>query len=92
MLAELTSYAAYTHPGWGDGAGGWRGDGPGWWLVFPITFLVLVLGVAGYLIYRNSSGQTTRRAAERTLAERYASGEISEEELRQRRAVLRERR
>jgi putative membrane protein len=84
MLTELTSHAAYAH-------GAWDGGGPGWWLVFPILFWALVLGAAGYLIYRRSPGPSARAAAERTLAERYARGEISEDELKQRRAVLRGR-
>jgi putative membrane protein len=45
--------------------------------------------VVGYLVYRRSPKQQARSAAERTLAERYARGEITEEELRQRREVLR---
>jgi putative membrane protein len=91
MLAVLAGHLAYAPPGWGDGQGAWDGGGPGWWLAFPITFWVLVLAAAGYLIYRRSPGQSARRAAEHTLAQRYASGEISEEELRQRRAGLRGR-
>jgi putative membrane protein len=89
MLAGLTSYAAYahSHPGWGR----WDGGGPGWWLIFPILFWVLVLSAVGYLIYRGSPGRSARAAAERTLAEQYARGEITEQELRQRRAVLRGR-
>jgi putative membrane protein len=91
MLAGLMSYAAYAdaHPGWGDGHGHWNGGGPGWWLIFPILFWVFALSAVGYLIYRRSPAQSARSAAERTLAERYARGEISEEELKQRRAVLR---
>ena len=86
MVAQLASYAVAAYPGWGHGPGA---RGPGWWLIFPIMFWVLVLSVAGYLIYRRSPKQQARSAAERTLAERYARGEISEEELRQRRDVLR---
>lgn len=86
MVAQLATYAVYAYPGWGHGPGA---GGPGWWLVFPIVFWALVLSVVGYLIYRRSPKQQARSAAERTLAERYARGEISEEELRQRRTVLR---
>jgi len=71
------------------GHGPWDGGGPGWWLVFPIVFWTVALTVAGYLIYRRSPAQAARGAAERTLADRYARGEISADELRQRRAVLR---
>jgi putative membrane protein len=81
MFAELV---AHGHGPWTDG-------GPGWWLVFPIAFWVVVLSVVGYLIYRASPRRSARGAAEHTLAERYARGEISEEELKQRRTVLRGR-
>jgi putative membrane protein len=80
MVAQMMNYTA-------DGP--WHGGGgPGWWLVFPIAFWVLVLAVGGYLIYRGSARPSARRTAERTLAERYARGEIGEDELRQRRAAL----
>src|SRR5262245_5165659 len=86
MSAQLASYTAYAHPGWGYGP--WVG-GHDWWLIFPILFWALVLSAAGYVIYRRSPTQQARSAAERTLAERYARGEISEEELRQRRNAVR---
>jgi len=86
MVAQLASYAVAAYPGWGHGPGT---GGPGWWLIFPILFWALVLSVVGYLIYRRSPKQQARSAGERALAERYARGEISEEELRQRRSVLR---
>lgn len=91
MVTTMTVLAGYAaqHPGWGDGHAGWGGGGPGWWLVFPILFWALVLSVLGYLLYRWSAGPSARRAAERRLAERFAGGEISEDELRHRRAVLR---
>ena len=88
MTAQLASYAVYVHPDWRHGP--WAGE-PGWWLIFPILFWTLVLSVAGYLIYRRTPRQQARTAAERTLAERYARGEIGEEELRQRRIVVRTR-
>ncbi|HEX6077005.1 MAG TPA: SHOCT domain-containing protein [Micromonosporaceae bacterium] len=87
MLALLGNHPVLAHPhpgGWGGYSGG-----PGWWLVFPILFWVLVLSGIGYLVYRRSPGRVARDSAERTLADRYARGEISEDELRQRRTVLR---
>jgi len=65
------------------------GGGPGWWLVFPIVFWALVAAGVGFLIYRGSPRRSARAAAERTLAERYARGEIDADELRQRRDALR---
>ncbi|MDQ7907111.1 SHOCT domain-containing protein [Phytohabitans sp. ZYX-F-186] len=87
MMAELASYAAYAHPGPGWDGDGW--DGPGWWVLVPIAFWVVVLSAVGYLIYRFSPRRAARTAAERTLAERFARGEIDAEELEQRRSVLR---
>jgi len=85
MLAQLSTYAA--DPAWHNGP--WNHGGPGWWLVFPIVFWVLVLSVIGYVIWHRSPRQTARHAAEQTLAQRYARGEIDEHELRERRANLR---
>jgi putative membrane protein len=91
MLTQLASYPAYAyqHVGWGDGSGHWNG-GPGWWLVFPIVFWVLLLSTIGYFVYRKSPKQSARAAAERTLADRYARGEIDADELSQRRKVIRD--
>ena len=87
MMTELAVQALSSHPypGFADGGG------PGWWLVFPIAFWILVISTVGYLNYRRTPARVARGAAERTLAERYARGEISEDEWRQRRAVLRGR-
>jgi putative membrane protein len=79
MLAEFATY----------GPGPWHDGGPGWWLVFPIAFWAIVAAVIGYVVYRRSPRPAARAAAERTLAERYARGEIGEEELRERRRALR---
>ena len=88
MLADAITVAV-ADPGWGREYGPWHGGGPGWWLIFPILFWVLVLSAAGYLLYRRSSGRVARVDAEHILAERYARGEIDENELQQRRAGLR---
>ena len=80
----MMTYLA-DHPGWHSG---WSG-GPGWWIVVPILFWAIVLGAGGYLIYRRGPKPSARAAAERTLAERFARGEIDADELRERRSVLR---
>jgi putative membrane protein len=84
MLAELARWG-------GPGPGPWHDGGPGWWLIVPILLWVVVLATAGYLIYRRSPRQAARGAAERTLADRFARGEIGADELRERRAELRRR-
>ncbi len=69
--------------------GPWHnGDGPAWWPVFPIGFAVfwlLVLG-GGFLLWRRTRSGS---GAEAVLAERFARGEIGEDEYRERLAVLR---
>jgi putative membrane protein len=89
MLGQFASTAAvaYQHPGW---HGAWNG-GPGWWLVFPVLFWVLVLSAVGYLLYRRSPRQAARSAAERTLAERFARGDIDADEWRERRNAIRDK-
>lgn len=86
MLAQAMTHGAYAHPAWGNGPGPWT---PGWWLIFPVLFWLLVLLLVGYLIHRGSPAPSARRAAQRVLAELYARGEISDDELKHRRAVLR---
>ena len=69
-------------------------DGPGaWWPIFPILWLLVIVGIV-YAITRFGrrrwdSGGT--RSGETKLAERYAAGDIDEQEYRERLAVLREK-
>jgi putative membrane protein len=66
--------------------GPWHDHAPAWWPVFPIgfgLFWLLVIGGGLYLLAKRPKGP------ERTLAERYARGEIDEEEYRERLGVLR---
>ncbi len=76
----------------------WDGDdhmGGGWWWVMGIGWLVFLLLIAllGYLLIRHltrpgTEGQV-RSTAEDVLAERFARGEIDEDEYRRRRDALR---
>ena len=69
--------------------GGWNGPGP-WWPIFPLFWLLLFGGIALALFRgRRSWGPPhMRHSAEGLLAERYARGEISDEEYRERLSVL----
>ncbi|MFC7405908.1 SHOCT domain-containing protein [Georgenia alba] len=74
--------------GWGHhGAGG----GPGWWIAFPIAWFLLLAGgiTAIVLTARRRHRLAGLRAGEARLAERYAAGEIDEEEYRRRMTGLR---
>jgi putative membrane protein len=77
-----------AHPGpWHDGGGG-----SGWWVLFPITFGLFWIAVAGgafWLLRRRTAPKDPRTSAESVLAERYARGDIDEEEYNARMATLR---
>ncbi len=64
---------------------GWHGA---WFLVFPLFWLAVVLTLA-IVFRRRWSGRGPSRVAEDALGERYARGEITEQEYRERMAVLR---
>ena len=70
-------------------AHGWDGPGP-WWPLFPLlwfaflVFVVLMVGRFGRRRWGRGS-----YAGEARLAERFAAGEIDEDEYRNRLAVLR---
>lgn len=70
--------------------------GPGgWWPIFPLLWFALFWGAVvfvGFRFRRNWAGRFPRGSAESVLAERYARGEISVQEYRERLGVLRERR
>jgi putative membrane protein len=68
------------------------GGGPAlWWPIFPL-FWVLLWGVVIFAVFRFRRGRWYRsHSAEEVLAERYARGEISIEEYRERLSVLKER-
>lgn len=66
--------------------------GPGWWFIFPLLWFLLVATVVFVFVRRGRArywhyGQF---AGEQKLAERYAAGEIDEEEYQRRLAVLRQ--
>jgi putative membrane protein len=76
-----------VHPGpWHNGDGG-----PGWWLVFPITFGLFWIAIAVgafVLLRRRSTPPGPRATAETLLAERFARGDIDEDEYYKRLATL----
>ncbi|WP_166845611.1 SHOCT domain-containing protein [Isoptericola sp. BMS4] len=85
LASDVATVAAHPY-----GAGG----GPGWWIVFPILWFLLVATVV-VLIARRARryGPPWARGGAGgadVLGERFARGEIDEAEYRQRLAVLRE--
>ncbi|MFB4311932.1 SHOCT domain-containing protein [Actinomadura sp. GTD37] len=96
MLTTLAAQAATMHPGgWNDG------DAPAFWPVFPITFglfWLAVLGAVFYLIRRRTGGGGSAAGAAAAadplakarslLAERFARGEIDEDEYLRRTSTL----
>lgn len=66
--------------------------GGGWWWVMGIgwlVFLALVAGVAVVLIRHYGGSSAERSSAGQLLDERFARGEIDEDEYRRRRDALR---
>ena len=75
-----------------DHAGPWHdGGGAGWWLLFPITFGLfwIAIGVGAFmLLRRRATPQDPRTKAESLLAERFARGDIDDDEYYARLATL----
>lgn len=64
----------------------------GWWPVWPLFWLVLIAAAIWFLARRRGSGRGPQDGADRAkgiLAERFARGEISGEEYRERLEQLR---
>lgn len=71
--------------------GGRYDDGPGWWIVFPILWFVLIASAIAFFVVngRRRWRYAGRRTGEQTLAQRYAEGAINEDEYRTRLETLR---
>jgi putative membrane protein len=67
------------------------GHAGGLWFLFPLIWLTVIVGLV--FLFRRWSwrGYDRRSSGADVLAERYARGEITEDEYRQRLRVLRER-
>lgn len=73
-----------------DMVAAWHGGGPGpWFLVFPLFWLAVIVTLA-FLFRRRRWGHWHGGSGQDVLGERYARGEITEEEYRRRKAVLSE--
>jgi putative membrane protein len=64
---------------------GWHG-GP-WFLLVPLFWIALLVGA--WFLFRRRDERGRTNSAEEILGERYARGEITVDEYRQRREVLR---
>lgn len=82
MSIALTTLAAGQSGDWDHG----------WWPVWPLLWLVLIGAVIWFLARRRRSGDRPQDGSDRAkgiLAERFARGEISGEEYRERLDQLR---
>jgi putative membrane protein len=74
---------------YGNGMGGW---GPGLMAVGNLLlWTMIILGVIALLRHTRSTSPGPRPTAEELLAERFARGDISEQDYRERLDVLRQR-
>jgi putative membrane protein len=71
----------------------WEGDhmGTGWWWVMGIGWLVFLalIVVLAVVLVRGFTSRAARGSADDILAERFARGEIDEDEYRRRQSALR---
>lgn len=83
-LITLTQIAHH----WGP-----AGGPPAFWPIFPIAWSLLIAGgiITAIVLARRGGRGAPRREAEARLATRYASGDIGEDEYRERLAVLRQK-
>lgn len=65
---------------------GWDGGGP-WFLLFPLFWIAVIAGA--FFLFSGRRDRWRTHSAEEVLGERYAKGEISADEYRQRLGVLR---
>lgn len=79
------SHMQWGHMHWGDMSGwGWAG-----WLVPSLTMLIFFGGLAALIIFlTRRPADRSPDTAERILAERFARGDIDEDEFRQRQQAL----
>lgn len=75
---------------WAGPGAWWHGPGA-WWPALPVLWLaVIAIAItAAYLLIRRATNRPGSHAAEAKLAERYATGDITEDEYRERLVVLR---
>jgi len=84
VITAASSLAAHDH---------YYGPGP-WWPIFPFLWLLFIIGIFasfrffGVRRWRQVQGYAGTRAGEARLAERYAAGEIDEQEYERRLATL----
>lgn len=77
--------------GWGGGPGGPPWVAGGWFWVFPAAWFVFWAILLGVLVWYLVSGRhrSSTNDARRILAERYARGELTNDEYRERLGALR---
>jgi putative membrane protein len=98
VLGSLPALAlAQSAPSWryGDWPGPWHMWGWGFGWVFPLMFMVLIIGACAFLMSRMVFGHRhghfssdASASALRILSERFAKGEISKEEFEEKKSIL----
>nr|WP_090623249.1 SHOCT domain-containing protein [Natrinema salaciae] len=89
LVAATATASAQTHGGGGGPMGGWGGFG-GWMFLWPILLFGLVALIAVWVAGLRRVARTDRPDhALEELRERYARGDLSEDEFERRRRKLR---
>ena len=85
-MITQTILAGGLHDGYG-----WHGGGGPWFLLFPLFWIAVVVTLGIVFGRRRRAMWGGRQSAEAVLRERYAKGEIAEEEYQMRLRTLREK-
>jgi putative membrane protein len=87
-MFPITPTLAAGH--WAGPGAWWHGPGA-WWPALPLLWLAVtaIAMIAAFLLIRRTANGPGSHVAEAVLAERYATGDITEDEYRERLAVLR---
>lgn len=81
-MTDLLSFATTLATDWHD-------DRPGWWFVFPVLWIA-VIATAIFLLRGRFGPRQHRETAIEVLDRRYAEGDVTVEEYRERRRILSE--
>ena len=92
LISPPVAAGHWARPGaWRHGPGAWRYGSGAWWPALPLLWLavIVIAMTAVFLLIRSTANRPDSHVAEAKLAEQYATGSITQDEYRERLAVLR---
>lgn len=89
MNAETTTAGMLGQMWWGDHMSGWGGGWMWLWGTLMVLAWVVIIAAAIWFLMRTGAGDPGKSRAERLLDERFARGELDQDEYRERKTELR---